>query len=338
VRADLPAILPLICIGCRRVAEGRMDLYSVDLETTARADGDEVLEGVLRCGHCGKRYPIVDGIPIMVPDPGAWLGRELVGLVDPELGPEVLELLAAPGPDDAPMARLAELLSIYLDAHWGDRATPPPDGPPARGELWAKVGARSVRVAAAVELGCSVGRGLHELSRRADLTVGVDTNLAALRRARRIVAGAELRYARRAAGRHYTAARIGAAAAPGRVELVCADAQDPPLPPRRFNRVAALNVVDVVHDPVTILGVVEGLCSPGGEVILASPYAWQSGFVGEGHRIGAHDPGREVVRRLEEWGLGLEEESNIEWVLRRDARSAATYVVHYLRLSKPLLT
>src|SRR5438034_67443 len=78
------------------------------------------------------------------------------------------------------------------------------------------------RVERALELGCSVGRGLFELAGGADLVVGVDHGFGALRRARHILSGGELRYARRVAGRHYREATIAAppAAAPA-AQLLC---------------------------------------------------------------------------------------------------------------------
>jgi SAM-dependent methyltransferase len=318
--------LPLVCLACRTVDERGRNLSSLVIE------GD-----VARCSDaaCGRRYPIVDGIPIIVSDPAAFLAREIVEVVEHELPAEVAALLAQPGPDDAPYTRLVEHLSIYLDAHWGDRATPPvPFGLQGLAE---KLAARP-RVARAVELGCSVGRGLLAIAGGAELVVGLDVRMAPLRRARRLLAGESLGYARRVAGRHYVPASIAGQTA-ANVVLVCADAADPPLAPSGFDRVVALNVLDTVHNPSQLLAVVDGLCAPGGEVILASPYAWQSGYVGEGHRLGAADPAAEVVRRFAE-GVDLEaaytiEESvDVAWTLRRDARSSVAYSTHYLRARK----
>jgi SAM-dependent methyltransferase len=264
----------------------------------------------------------------------AFWARELTGVVDPDLAPEVAALLALPGPDETPLSRLYELMSIYLDAHWGDLATPPP-ARAGGAAVWARLADRAAaRVDVALELGCGVGRGLAELARGAALVVGVDTSLGALRRARRLLGGGGLRYARRIAGRHYAPATIAAPAAAARVELLCCDAADPPLVPERFDRVAALNVLDVVHDPAALLACATGALRRGGELLLASPYAWQSGFVGEAHRLGEHDPAAAVVARLAGLGCAVEDEADVEWALRRDARSEMVYRAHWLRARK----
>src|SRR5262249_2714373 len=156
----------------------------------------------------------------------------------------VLALLAQAGPDDAPVSRLLELMSIYVDAHWGDRARPPVDW--GGGPLVARVAARaSEPVATAGGRGARPGRGVPGLARGAELTVGVDSSLASLRRARRLVAGEGLRYARRAAGRFYAPATVDSqisGAESGAVVWICADALDPPFAPSSFDRVAALNL------------------------------------------------------------------------------------------------
>jgi SAM-dependent methyltransferase len=178
------------------------------------------------------------------------------------------------------------------------------------------------------------------LARGAASVVGVDAQPASLRRARRILDGEALEYDRRVVGRHYTRARIDAPPAATNVQLVCADAMDPPLVPGTFDRVVALNVLDAVTSPPQLVAVADGLCAPGGELILASPYAWQSGIVADEHRFGGADPAADLRRRLVD-GVALEaryvieDECELPWTLRRDARSAVVYRVHWLRARKP---
>jgi SAM-dependent methyltransferase/uncharacterized protein YbaR (Trm112 family) len=335
----------VLCPGCRVHHDGDLEVRTVE-----RA-------GELLVCECGRRYPIVDGIPILMADAGGYLRSEMASVVERELSAEVQALLVAQLADDAPYARLLEHLSIYLDAHWGDRAEPPPlttttasepasdGGRPAfaAAELAAKVRERAAeRVGLAIELGCSAGRIVAELAAGADHVVGLDLHMGTLRRARRLVAGEALVYNRRLAGRHYRAAQIHAgdlAVPEDRVTWICGDALDPPLLPNQYDRVVAFNVLDSVRQPRQLLGVLDGLCAHGGELLISSPYAWQSDVVEEGGRIGGQDPARDVAELLARGDqlsapYTIEDEAELSWTLRKDSRSSVSYRVHYLRVRK----
>jgi SAM-dependent methyltransferase len=295
--------------------------------------------GDLLVCECGRRYPIIDEVPIVMANPAAYLRSEITTIVERDLPPEVSALLVADGPDETHYARLLEHLSIYMDAHWGDRGQPP-DGfavQPFIDRL-----ARLPRVELAVELGCSTGRIVAELATNADRVVGLDINFGAIRRASQMLDGQPVTYGRRMIGRHYL--RVEAEArdrtvAKHRRQLVCGDALDPPLIPGMFERVVALNVLDSVRQPAQLLSVIDALCAPHGELILASPYAWQSMVMEDHERIGGVDPAIDVAAILRE-GRALEaryqieEEADVPWTLRRDARSTVSYRVHYLRARK----
>lgn len=268
----------VICPGCRTLRDGRLDVRTVE----------PVGRDVLAC-DCGRRYPIVGGVPIMLADPTGYLRADTLTVVERELSPEVAALLVERVPDDAPYARLLEHLSIYLDAHWGDRADPP--GELALGAVIERLAALP-RVERACELGCSAGRLVGELARRADHVVGLDLQFGTIARARRLLAGESVEFGRRMIGRHYAPARIAAGElASERVTLLCADALDPPLLPRAFDRVVALNLLDSVANPRLLLDVLDGLCDVGGELVLGSPYSWQTSVVPDHHRFGGADPG-----------------------------------------------
>jgi SAM-dependent methyltransferase len=151
-----------------------------------------------------------------------------------------------------------------------------------------------------------------------------------------------LSYLRRRVGRYYQPALVPPLLRPakmGRVVLLCGDALDPPLVPQQFGRVVALNLLDSVRSPAQLLSVIDGLCQPGGEVLLGSPYSWQSGVVDEDGRLGGADPAA-ALRQLFTAGSGLdgpytvEHEAELPWFLRRDARSVQSYLVHTLQLRK----
>jgi SAM-dependent methyltransferase/uncharacterized protein YbaR (Trm112 family) len=311
----------LVCPGCRTLSGDRLDVRTLD-----RA-GD-----LLVC-ECGLRYPIVDDVPIVMRDASAFMRKEIATIVERDMAPEVTAQLVADGPDDAAYPRMVEHLSIYLDAHWGDRVQPP--APFALLPFVERI-AGLPRAGLAVELGCSVGRLLAELP--AERAVGVDMHFGAIRRARHLLAGEPLAYGRREIGRHYSHASATGKRTEHR-KLVCADALDPPLLPDVFDRVIALNMIDSVAHPRQLLSVIDGLCKPGGEIIVSSPYSWQSSVMLEHERIGGADPAG-AIRAVFTEGKTLraryriEDEAEISWTLRRDARSDITYRTHYLRARK----
>src|SRR5262249_10419080 len=157
VSPEPAALLPLICLGCRRREGDFWDLHSLAWEGAT-----------LACARCGRRDPIVDGIPVLYADLADYVARDGWGLAERDMDLDAAALLALAGPDESPSAGRAENLSTYLDAHWGDRAEPRPDGPaesaglgPLVGKLRALAGER---VARAIELGAGVGRGTVELA------------------------------------------------------------------------------------------------------------------------------------------------------------------------------
>jgi SAM-dependent methyltransferase len=283
--------------------------------------GDEALEGTLRCLGCARLYPIIEGVPVLLRD----LAQvEAFGLVS--LEPEALALLAGAGPDGSMLAHGAEQLSTYLDSSWGDLADPRlPCGYAALAERLAA----PARAPAVLELGCGVGRGLSSL--RADLAIGVDQSLAALRVARRILRGEPVRYARRGSGRGYSGAVITAPAAP-QVQLICADALDPPFAPGTFDRVAAMNLLDNVRSPRALLHHLNQLASRDGELLLATPYAWRDGIVDAGERLDGPAGLRAELSALG-WTC-TSDEPRVPWTLRRDERSSTAYEVHFVRAGR----
>ena len=323
----------LVCPRCRTKTGDRIDLRTL-----------ERVGDVMSCG-CGMRYPIIDDVPIVMAHPSAFARNEIAMLVERDLSPQVAALLVADGPDDAPYPRLLEHLSIYMDAHWGDRAV---DRRAGRGPEGFAVQpiierlAKLPRVELAVELGCSTARIVAELAARADRVVGLDIHFGSLRRARHLLDGEAVAYCRRVAGRHYVPVDVNAgdrAVPAARRQLVCGDALDPPLIHGMYDRVVALNLLDAIRQPRQLLSVMDGLCAPHGELILSSPYAWQSTIMEDHERVGGADPAIDVAAILREGTeLGaryrIEEEAELPWTLRRDDRSSVSYRTHYLRARK----
>jgi SAM-dependent methyltransferase/uncharacterized protein YbaR (Trm112 family) len=318
---------PVICLACRVVSDGQVHVRT--LERT----------GELLVCACGRRYPMIGGVPLLLADLTGYLQNEAVSVLERDFAPEVAAQLCV-GPDTGGYTRLVDHMSIYMDAHWGDRADPPPDGPAGTtgaAALLGKIAERSrVRVRRAIELGCSGARFVAELARGADHVFGIDLQLAILRRARRLLAGERVAYNRRMVGHHYRTVYAQAgdlAVTDNRVTLLCADALDPPLVPGEFDRVVALNLIDSLSRPRQLLTVLDSLCADGGEIILASPYAWSSATMAVDERIGGPDPAAGIRAAFGD-GYTVEDEAELPWTLRKESRVAVAYTCHYLRLRK----
>jgi hypothetical protein len=117
----------------------------------------------------------------------------------------------------------------------------------------------------------------------------------------------------------------------GNVQLVCGDALDPPFAPGVFGRIAALNLLDNVRSPRALLHHVHQLAAPGTEILLASPFAWRDDIVEEAERLGGADPAAALRQEALALGWTLDEEVDLPWTLRHDARAATTYSVRFLR-------
>ena len=55
---------------------------------------------------------------------------------------------------------------------------------------------------------------------------------------------------------------------------VVGDAQDPPFAPESFSAVCLFNLLDCVSNPLLVLAWADALLVPGGELLVAMPFAW----------------------------------------------------------------
>jgi SAM-dependent methyltransferase/uncharacterized protein YbaR (Trm112 family) len=296
-----------ICPRCRAAGHGEHPLTIGLVEHQAQNQG--FVHGALHCSNtaCAYEYPVVDGLPLLVPDPRQLLAeRHLELCLREDLPPGVLGMLhEAAGPGSWLDTRRQNLSSAIWD-HYGD--TDPAERP-AAGEPGADPGPtpgaviRLLKAALemvpggsgpALEVGCSVGRCTLELATATrGLVLGVDLSLPALQAARRCIDSGIVTYDRRRLGLLYerrTFPLPAAADAAARVDFWAADALALPLRPGQFTLAVALNVLDCVASPVQLLRSLAAAVTPGGHFVLSCPYDWSGRVSAPDMWIGGHSP------------------------------------------------
>lgn len=114
-----------VCPVCRQNRlEGRLRLTTVEAE-----ENDDIESGILSCDLCGSEFPILDGMPIIVPEVRRFVQENLFYLLARnDLTPAVESLLGdAAGPGSG-LELIRQHVSSYAWDHWGDQ-DPEPFGP-----------------------------------------------------------------------------------------------------------------------------------------------------------------------------------------------------------------
>ncbi len=345
--------LGLVCPTCR--SYGR-EAPALGLGTVARAIGDDIVEGALVCPACMREHPIIDGVVVAVADAGSWAQHQL----DPvmrrhELSPFMESLLADAIGRGGSFDRERHDLSTYATAHWGDRAKHDPIEP---------VGTMATLTATALgllpspptgrwlDLGCAVGRGSFDLAAAGpDLVVGVDLNMAMLRRAEQLRRTGRIEWPRRRVGLVFDRAEAEhEAARTEQVVFVCADIAVLPFAPGWFDGALSLNLLDCVASPIGHLVELGRALRPGAPALLSTPYDWSAGATALEGWIGGHSQRGDTggasepeMRRLlspdARAGVDteltiVEERDGVPWRLHLNARSTMHYRLHLLRLAK----
>ncbi len=344
-----------VCPVCRLGPEGAAPL---ELGEELAEDGAHVVEGLLRCTRerCQSEFPILDGIPMILPGLRAFISTQLQQILDRDDLPEALASLVGDccGPG-TPFDSTRQQLSSYAWDHWADLDPEEPAGEPRPGaavrilERGLELRSRLPEVppeGPVLDLGCGAGRTSFALAAHAGRPVlGVDLHYALLRLAARVLRRGRVRYPRRRLGlvydrREFAAEPAGAAS----VDFWACDAADLPFAEGTFAGAAALNLIDSVHSPAEVLKSIAAAVAPGGPVWLACPYdwspattpveAWIGGHSQRGPTRGAAEP---VLRRLLTPGAhpasveGLEvlaEDEAVPWRVRMHERSTVEYAAH----------
>jgi uncharacterized protein YbaR (Trm112 family)/SAM-dependent methyltransferase len=351
----------LACPACRGVRDGSFHDAPLTLASVAQERGGRIWQGMLACTGCGSRYPVVDGVPVVMKDVAGWVRaqeRSLLWRDDLEPGLEGWLRAAWPEHEDPNWKR--ELLATYAR----DLAPPCDDGA-ALGAVLAQqqrdtraflLERQRVLLAAAgpeplvLDLGGGVGAQALAMAGLGARVVALDREHGPLRLLSTLLVEGRAEVPRwRHGGTDFvpTDVALPEGVEPATVLPLVADATDPPLRGGRLPLVTAYNLLDNVADPLLLLRQAHALLAPGGALVVSSPYDWSARVtpialrLGASIRIGADaepDPAQALrdllVGRLPALAPGLrlvlEQDRELAWVLQRHDRSWHAFLSHYL--------
>jgi len=174
----------------------------------------------------------------------------------------------------------------------------------------------------ALDLGCAVGRATFELARLGADAVGIDASRRFIEAGCRLLETGEIPYAIVDSGDRTrpAVARAPRIPPPGRVRFEVGDALMPRADLGTFEVVLAANLLDRVPRPALLLERLAGLVTPGGRLVLTSPYTWLEDYTPRTEWIVRGDtPTAELLtERLP--GFRLRRRLDLPFLIREHAR------------------
>lgn len=319
---------------------------------------DAVVQGILVCSEasCRSEFPILDGIPLLLPNLREYVAGNFLHLDARSDLSEALESLLGDclGPG-SPFDVARQQLSSYGWDHWGDRASAgaapgsrrePSDGDEAPGSV-VRLLAELLELAGGLppgpvlDLGCATGRAAFALAgRTGEIVLGADLNFPMLRLAATALRRGVARFPLRRVGLVYERREVpidrGGA---DRLDFWLCDAAALPLPAGVLGTAVGLNLLDSVSSPLDTLTSLHRVLAPGGLAILTAPWDWSpaatpleswiGGHSQRGEEGGAAEP---ALRRLLDAVPGsaggfeiVAERESLPWRLRLHDRSVVRY-------------
>lgn len=345
-----------ICPTCRANGlESPLHLDVIDVQNDR-----DIRAGILGCRSCGSEYPILDGLPIIVPYLRRYVQESLFYLLTRDDLPATVESVLgdAAGPNTA-LDSVRQHLSSYAWDHWGDHdpeEVPAPEGP-APGAV-----VEAVRCALTMlpddlppgpvlDLGCGGGRSTVELARQTGRDVlGIDLSAPLARLSRYAVVDRRVSYPRRRIGLAYDRRRFALEhGLPGEaMDVWICDALALPFAARSFALIAGFNVIDCMSDPRVGIAEIERVLCHQGAAVLSTPFDWSANvtpfesWVGGHSQRGPHGGSGEAMLDLllsttgsPDGGLqAIGAPRDMPWHLRLHDRSVMRYRTHAIAVRR----
>lgn len=334
---------------CPRCRAGGAGAHPLRVSSASVERDGVVIHGILGCCNraCLLEFPIIDGVPIIVPNVRAFVAASLPQIeARDDLPAEIASLLGdCAGPGTAYDVTRYHL-STYAWDHYAEfdpaEATGVTPGSVVRALARARGLAGAVPAGPRLDLGCSVGRATFELAGDGELVLGLDANFSMLRLAQRVGLRGEMAYARRRVGVVYDARRFAwTPPHAANADFWCCDAAALPFEDGVAAAVSALNLLDCVGSPAGAIAEWRRVLRGDGCLMLSTPYDWSAGATPPEQWLGGHSqrgPGagapEPVLRRvLREATPGFEvlgEDAAFPWTVRLHDRSTMAYDLHMI--------
>jgi SAM-dependent methyltransferase/uncharacterized protein YbaR (Trm112 family) len=305
---------------------GRNRNLSIDLLDST--NGNECLEGFLKCEDCNQLYPVINGVALLLENIaeyvssrpsllGEWIlscktaamKEYLKGMsssltkVKTSQGDNLYEV-------EGPLYESYNWAQFDFDSN--DRFLSLLKHKLYPNDLYNKVVHSTVTNldGAALDLGCSSGYAAFQLAKKFAFVIGVDLSFSFISDARR----------------RMTALRQG------NLDFIVADCIMPPFLPNKFDLVIALNIIEFM-DVEQLLDRIHRLLKEDGEVAFSSPYDYNRTQLG--NRVNPQSF-RQLLQRSG-FRIGsryITNESFLPWTLKINERTYLFYYVDYLRARK----
>ncbi len=243
---------------------------------------------------CQREYPIIDGIPLLVPALRAYVSQNIFPILRRPDFSEAIESILGDccGPGSA-LDQTRQHLSSYAWGHYSDLDPLETKGPKLSLLELLELGltlAGPSNPGPILDAGCSVGRSSFELADRGEqLVLGIDMSFSMLQVASRVLRTGEVHYPRRRVGLVYDQRTFPVHfKRPDLVDFWVCDALAPPFPKAAFSLVTSLNLLDCVSSPHEHLVAIANSLVFGGRAILCTPYDWSPGATPIEGWIGGH--------------------------------------------------
>ncbi len=281
---------------------------------------EECTEGILSCKNCKSRYPIIQGVPIILENFHEYARQRILTFgkwIVNSKSPEIRAFLKSEGikiGNPTYNDRYEEnniWYKSYLKAQHGYSSNDKllsllkkkikPD------QIYKMIASSNLNLSGiGLDIGCSIGSSTYELSKKLSYVFGIDLSYSFIIEARKRMQNRKSK----------------------NMEFIVADATNLPFRPQFFQIVVALNIIDRV-DFNKLIFAINSCIKRYGKFILVDPYH----FVDDNSKDKFGSV--QIRKNLEKFGYEIKnKELYIPWIIKMNERSYLFYFVDFLEADK----